>query len=353
LLAVGLSALLVTAGCSGTIGGLGADGDGSGPQLDSVPASAEYVAYVDAAGMASDESLRSIANAALDARSEYDDGAPENVDAMFEQAESESGLDPTKVGDVTAFGTTPENPIEGEGTAAVVLSTSYSVDELVAAVEEQGGELTEGTYGDTTLYVSGSGEDSESVLGVLGDGTFAVGDRSAVEDVVDVRAGDADSLNGDLKTTFESTDDGYVRFAMATPTDGGASEEIASEAPVDASALENVEYVSGSFATGDGNLTTTVNLVAGSESDAEQTYDLVDGALSLYSSMGEENGEAQNVLDAVSVEQDGETVTVTHTDTVENVEGHVEALYGMGSMGGYASGSNSTSASMTTVAAGE
>lgn len=353
LLAVGLSTLLVTAGCSGAIGGLGADGDSGGPQLDSVPASAEYVAYVDAAGMASDESLRSIANAALDARAEYDDDAPADVDAMFEEARNESGLDPTKVEDVTVFGTTPENPMDSTGSSAMVLSTSYSEDELVTAMEERAGTVTEETYGDATLYVSESG-DGESVLAALGDGTFAAGDRSAVESVVDVRAGDADALGGDLKRAFEDTEDGYVRFAMATPSDGEASEDIASEAPMDASALENVEYVSGSFATGNGNVTTTMHLVAGSESGAQQTYDLVDGALSLYSSMGD--GEAQSALDAVSVERDGETVTVTHTDTVENVQKQVEALYGFSTtssvVSGSESGSNSTSASVTTVAAG-
>jgi|AntRauMinimDraft_4_1070384.scaffolds.fasta_scaffold00025_103 hypothetical protein len=357
LLAVGLFALLVTAGCAGSIGGLGADGDSGGAHLDSVPASAEYVGYVDAAGMASDESLRSIANTALDARSEYDDDAPADVDAMFEQAENDSGLDPSKVEDVTAFGTTPENPMESDGTSTMVLSTSYSEDDLVAAMEEEGAELAEETYGDTTLYVYEGDESYEGVLAVLGDGTFAVGDRSGVESVVDVRAGDADALGGDLKAAFEDTDDGYVRFAMATPSDGEAAGEVASQAPMDASVLDNISFVSGSFATGDGNLTSTVNLVAASESDAEQTYDFVDGALSLYSGMGEGDSEAQAVLDAVSVEQDGDTVAVTHTDTVENVETYVEGLYGFGaassSVSGSASGSNSTSASLATVTAGE
>lgn len=191
MLAVGLSALLVTAGCAGAIGELGTDGDGgSGPHVDSVPASAEYVAYVDAAGMASDESLRSIANAALEASSE-DEDAPGDVDAAFTAAENDSGLDPTRVHAVTAFGATPENPMERGGSSAMVLSTSYTEDELVSAMEAEGVERSEETYGDTTLYVDESDERGEAVLAVLGDGTFALGDRSAVERVVDVRSGDS------------------------------------------------------------------------------------------------------------------------------------------------------------------
>lgn len=356
LLAVGLSALLVTAGCAGSLGELGAsDAGGDSAKLGSVPASAEYVGYVDAAGMASDESLRSIANTAMAARAEYDDEAPSDVDAMFEDAESDSGLDPEKVDSMTVFGTAAEDPTAESGTSAVILSASYTEDELVSAMEDSEAELSEGTYGDTTVYSYESGadyENAEGVVAVLGDGEFALGDRSAVESVVDVRAGDADALGGDLKATFEDTDaDSYVRMAMATPTERLADQEVAEDAPLDTSTLGTVEYVSMSFGTGDGNVTTTVNMVAASESDAEQTFELVDGALSLYAGMGDE--EMQDAFDAVSVEQNGDTVTVTHSDTVENIESLVEQMYGAGvgsaSESGSATGSDSNSAAVAPV----
>jgi len=350
LLAVALSALVATAGCAGSLGGLGASdsgGGGDGAQLDSVPASAEYVGYVDAAGMASDESLRSIANAALEARGEYDDDAPADVDAMLERAESDSGLDSGSVESMTVFGTSAENPTADDGSSgasAVILSASYGEDELVSAMENgSDAELSEGTYGDTTVYsYEGDGEYEEGTLAVLGDGEFALGDRSAVESVVDVRAGDADQLGGDLETAFQNTDDdGYVRMAMATPTERLAEEDVAENAPVNVSTLNTVEYVSASFGTGDGNVTTAVNMVAASESDAEQTYELVDGALSLYASAGGE--ELQSGLDAVSVEQNGDTVTVTHSDTTENVEALVATVYGAGASSASESGSASAS----------
>jgi hypothetical protein len=355
-LAIGLSALLVTAGCAGSLGGIGASDDGNGPHVDSVPASAEYVAYVDAAGMASDESLRSIANTALDARGEVDDDAPADVGALFEQAENDSGLDPTGVEAVTAFGTTPENPMEADGTSAMVLSTAYDETEVVEAMEQKGAELTEETYGDTTVYAYDgneafeSDEAAEGALAVLGDGTFAAGDRSAVEDVVDVRAGDADALDGDLKSAFEDTDDGYVRFATATSNEELPSRNVAAGRQMNVSALQTTEYVTGSFATDDGNLTTTVNLVTSSESDAERTYEFVDGALSVYSSLAGMDGEVQDVLDAVSVEQHDETVIVEYTDSVDDVEAHVEALYGLAPMAGSGSDSGSASASNSTSA---
>jgi hypothetical protein len=137
------------------------------------------VGYVDAAGMASDESLRSIANTAMAARAEYDDEAPSDVDAMFEDAESDSGLDPEKVESMTVFGTAAEDPTAESGTSAVILSASYTEDELVSAMEDSEAELSEGTYGDTTVYSYESGadyENAEGVVAVLGDGEFALGD---------------------------------------------------------------------------------------------------------------------------------------------------------------------------------
>lgn len=355
LLAVGLAALVATAGCAGSIGGLGGgDGGGDagdGPRLDSVPASAESVAYVDVGGMRDDESLRSIANTALDARSEVDPDAPADVEALFDRAGDESGLDPGGVVALTAYDTGHGGEAEpGEGSSATLLSTSYSESDVVDAVENRTNEadydveLTEETYGDTTLYAFETDTDDgdreyDGVLAVLGDGEFAVGDRSAVEGVVDVRNGDEEAVGGDLRAAFEDTDaDGYVRAAMAlddrqvapgedgTPAVGGTE--------LNASAVQSVEYVSTSFATGDGNVTTTVNLHTGSSGDAEQLYELADGALALYSNVGD--SEAQSALSAVSVDRSGSTVTVAHSDTVEAVESHVETLYGVAPSGGSA-----------------
>lgn len=360
LLAVGLSALLVTAGCAGSLGELGAnDASAGSAELGSVPASAEYVGYVDAAGMADDEALRSIANTAMEARNAEQNSTdePTDVDAMFEEAESDSGLDPEKVEEVTAFGTAADDPMAESGASAMILSASYTEDELVSAMDSSDAEVTEGTYSNTTVYDYESDADyqnAESVVAVLGDGEFALGDRSAVESVIDVRAGDAEALDGDLKTTFENTDgDSYVRMAMATPTDRLADEEAADSAPLDMSALNTVEYVSMAFGTGNGNVTTTLNMVAASDSDAEQTYELVDGAVSLYAGMGSE--ELQDGLGAISVEQNGDTVTVTHSDTVENIESLVEKMYdsemGMGGGADSSYGSESNSAAVSPVTA--
>lgn len=341
LLAVGMSVLLATAGCSGFLGG-GGSGD-AGPQTDSVPQDASMLAYVDVAGMVEDDSLRELANTAFEARSENSEfyEGPTSVEEMLADVEEDSGLDPTKVQGVTFFATEGENVPTNAEQAGAILTTEFTEDEIVAAMEDQGTEFSEETYRDTTVYTYGF--DNQNALAALGDGAFAVGDTTAVESVLDVDAGDEDAVSGDLLTQFENTDDGYLRFAMDVPQEQVPTEELGGGAQIDTSAFNTVTYVTGSFATSGDEVTTTVNLVSESSDDAARINDVVDGALSLYSGVGNEN--LREAMEKVEVSQDGDTVTVSFTDTVDELADRIESLY---SMSATASASGSSSSSTAT-----
>lgn len=345
LLAVALAAMLATAGCSGILTG-GDGGSAGGAQLDSVPNDATMVGYVDAAGMVGDDSLRELANTAFTAQNENSEfySGPTSVDEWLEQLENDSGLDPTKVQDMTFFGTPGENVPTNAEQAGMILRTDFSEDELVAAMEESGSELSEETYADTTLYTYGY--EGQNALASLGDGTFAVGDRSAVQSVLDVDAGDADALSGDLRTRFKNTDSGYVRFAASVPQDQVPTEQLGQGSPVNTSSFNTVEYVTGSMATSGDEVSTQVNLVSSSSDDASRINDVIDGALSIYSGAG--NEEIRKTLENVEVSQDGDTVTVSFSDNVDDLSDRIEALYtmsGSASVSGSASGSNADSSS--------
>jgi hypothetical protein len=342
LLAVALAAMLVTAGCTGVLDGDGDSSGSSGPQLDAVPDDASMVGYVDVAGMASDESLRELANAAFQAQdenSEYYQG-PTSVDEMLRQAENESDLDPNKVVDMTFFGTEGENVPTNAEQAGAILNTEFTEDELTAAMEDEGTEFETETHQDTTVYTYGY--ENQNALAALGDGTFAVGDTEAVYSVLDVDAGDQNALSGEVRSQFESTDDGYLRFAADIPQDQVPTDQIGQDAPVDTSAFNTVQYVSGSMSTSSDSVTTQVNLVSESSDDAARVGDVVDGALSLYSGVG--NDDIRETIEAVEVEQNDDTVTVSFSETVDVLKDRIELLYSMNA-GASASASGSDTAS--------
>lgn len=325
VLALALAALVATAGCSSFLNSGDGGSSGQAAQLDSVPNDADVVAYVDVDGMTADETLRSIANTALQAQaeqSEYSSG-PSSVTEMLSQFENESGLSPTKFDDVTFFGQTPEAGSSNSENAGMIVTSEFTEDELVNALSEGETDLSEQPYKGTTLYTYGP--DGQNAFAMLGDGTFAMGDTDAVKSVLDVRAGDTQALQGDLRTAFENTDSGYLRFAVNVPQDQIPADRMNSEAPINTSAFSSVEYVSGSLSTAGEVVNVKVNLVSASPDTAARTYDVLNGAISIYRGSGSE--QIRKALEQVSVEQNGDTVTVSFADDKASIEEMITQLY--------------------------
>lgn len=329
-LALALAALIATAGCADFLGSGGDASSSEAANLDSVPDAATVVTYVDVDEMAGDDSLRSVANTALEAQaaqSEYASG-PASVSGVLAAFENQTGLSPTKVDDVTFFGTVPEAGSDGAGTAetqqsGMIVSAAFSESELVAALQESGYQPTEQSYEGTTMYTYGL--DGQRALAVLGDGTFAMGNVAAVESVVDVRTGNAEALQGELRERFTSTDDGYVRFAASVPQDQLPVGELQTDAPVDPSTLNTVQYVTGSLSTSGDTVTATVNLVDATTNSATRTHDLVQGGLAYYEGTVPEH--VRPALEAVTVEQHGNTVTVSVSEDATRIEEIITTLY--------------------------
>ena len=323
LLALAVVAMLATAGCSGILGSDGNAG-GGGAKLDSVPADAKMVGYVDVDGAIADDSLRSIANTMLEARAENSQYyvGPESVSGMLDQAENGSGLDPAKLNDVTFFTSASTTSDVETSRSAMILTSEFSESELTDAMREEGTEFTEGTYKDVTVYTYGF--ENANALAVLGDGTFAIGGVSSVESVIDVRAGDADALSGDLQSAFENTRDGYVRYAMDV-SEQNIPSAYSRGTQFNVSAFNAVQYVTGSFYASGDEVGMDVQLTSDSESSATRTYDVVNGVLSLY--RGTASGELKSTLEKVSLSQDGNTVTVSYTNTAAELEASLEAMY--------------------------
>ncbi|CAM2815625.1 hypothetical protein [Halobacterium salinarum] len=330
LLAVGLAVLLVAAGCTGMPGGSSADATTTNAKLDSVPASAEYVAYVDVAGMRTDTDLRSVTNTTL-AEADLGPSAPSDVSSMLDDFEEATDINPRKIQNMTMFTASTATTQPGTSSGAALLSTTYDESGMVNAIESSTDTtLNEGTYGNVTVYSDDSLGGFDNVLAALGDGEFVVGDRDSVESMLDVRSGDADHLEGDLRSAFEGVNGGsYVQYALSAPNGSDSLlgyERVAENAPVNLSAVSGIEYTAVSFGTDDGDITSTEHVIADSEDSAERAYDLIDGTRSLYASVSPE--ELRPSFEAGSIEQDGNTVIVTYAESADTIESRIEAAFG-------------------------
>ncbi|MFB6136653.1 MAG: hypothetical protein ABEJ04_07820 [Halobacteriaceae archaeon] len=326
--------LAVSAGCSGLP--TGSDGGvQSSPALDSVPAGADVVGYVDVQGALGDDAVRTVLNEsiALSSRSSMDEDAPDTLAAAIAEAENESELDLSAFASVTFYGRT--NTTGDASYSAAVLSTGWAESDLVAAMENDSTySLEETTYEGQTLYepTGGSetvvaGEDLGSWVGVLGDGSYVVGSESAVKDALDVSAGNADRLSGDLRTAFEDTGDGYLRYAVAVPQEEFDAGQVSPGMNTDV--FNDVTLVSGSLYTEGEDISLETTLTFQSDSAAGDARDVLKGAVTTYRGLVEDNQTKQLLSEEhLTVEADGSTVVVTSTNSADDVVSILEKLYG-------------------------
>ena len=363
LLAAGATVGL--AGC----GGDGGDGNGNGncngngdgtDVLDVVPAAATSATYADVAGMIDDATVTELLNemfatAAEDAGEEYE--GPEDVEEMLDDIEEETGLDPREMEESVAFGMAPEmdeTPAEPMGPAsqygATWFTAGWSEDDLVAAVESQteGMELEEGEYKGYTTHEApasgGSGAETPmgstpGLLAVIEDGEYVSGTTDAVEDALDVAAGDADAAGDDLREAYGGVRDGLMKIATTDfenlPEEELPQGTVGEDGPaITPGQFQEIE--SGAFVlyTENDELGLSTSMTAADEEAAGEIVEVIDGAISsAKTDLQEVDEELAAELDEIDVTSDGRNVSVSYATTIENgkdVIGRIVELFTAG-----------------------
>lgn len=346
---VAIAALMVTAGCVGSLGG---DGNGNGtqdgttsgvadqraPAVSAVPARAQMIASYDT-GMITDPTTQAVANAYLQQVIPEESDQPRTVEGYLEQARgaasAQSNLSPSAVSGATMFVEYPEmESMMSTGSAqqptpyfGVLVESSWSEDEVVSLLEENAeADVSEETYKGTTLYTSTSSETTVA-FGKYGENRWVLGTIDAAKDAIDVDEGDADPVSGQLKTAYEGTpEDGYVRFAATIPQQyrqiaDSPMGDRASMGGVSASSFSNVTAVAGSYYTEggqDGTLGMNVIMHFDGEEPASSVSRQLDGALAAVQDRVE-NETMKTQLDAIKVDQNGRAVTVQYESGVGDI----------------------------------
>lgn len=301
-------ALAAGAGCSGITGGDGGGGDAN--LLENVPQEQNVLIEIDM-DLLTDDTTQQLMQEGGD---EGEAPSEQDLDEGFSEIEEETGLDPRDVHRVLVFGQTDDvaDPMASSGAneqVGILVSTDWSVEELNEAFQGEGdSELEEQDYEESGVFyrVSDEGDDDPTYLGVLGGGTYVLGDEASVRASLDTEYAGAGPLDGELVDAYESTSDGLVTMAMLMPQDeqvGGTSQfgEIR--------AFTGVYYTSGSDVGLEGRL------IFASADDAQQFQQLVQFAM-----MGaQDDPELAELMNNLDVSQDGTDVTFTFESDVETL----------------------------------
>jgi hypothetical protein len=363
---VAVAALMVTAGCVGSLGGNDngsangtqdgtTTGDAAGPGTpgtSDVPAKAHMIASYDT-GLVTDETSQAVANAYLDQVLPEDSDRSRTVGAYLDRMEkaagSETDLSTDDIGGMTMFveypsmgsmmGPSEANP--GEQYVGVLLQTDWESDKVTSLIEQQSEELEQRTYKGTTIYTgtgtgmgaeTGTETETKGSLANYGDGKWVFGTPEAVEDVIDVESGDAEPVSGQLEQAYGQTpSDAYVRFASVVPTEYRQMMQMGMQSQAGmggnyANHLANVSAVAGSYYTdggADGTVGMNVVLQFANEKSATSLASQANGFLSL--ARGSTSNETlRTQIDAMEIGSQGNSVTIEYESSVADLETMIE-----------------------------
>lgn len=326
--------LVFGAGCSGL---LGDDGGGSSDTatIDMVPEGSDMVMEFDS-GVIRDEATVTLMNGLAEMS-----GEDQTYEEMLEEAESESDLSIDDFHSALAFGQVEDfddDNIEGQEYLGVIMDTDWTYEDLREAGDNEIDEdVEEDTYNGVTVYKSTDELGEETWFADFGDGLFVAGVPEAVQDAIDTHQGDKEPFSGDVRTAYENAEDGYMKAAMALPP---SAEEAASGSGMD---MPTPNVMTMTYYTDGTTMNVDMDMLMDSEDDANQ----LNGTLNLFlGSMGQgsQDDPAAKFLEALSIEQNGDTLRVSVSMTAEEL---LEIMRESGGMMGPGMGEEPFSVSST------
>ena len=327
--------LVLTAGCSGFIGGDSPDADDAAP-LDDIPAEADGVLHFQT-GVLTDSTTETLMDGLLerDAAEETDAAidAPESWEEILEEAEAESDIDIDDIHSATMFGS--GDAIEDqEEYSGVILQTSLDWEDFESAADEEveTDDVEEDTYNGVTVYIE-EDEFSEFDTWVADfeDGTFAFGPEPVVRDVIDTRQGDAEGIDDELRSTFEDATDGYLTAAVTLTEDqsSAASDAAAKEAGIGEMFIPETEAMSMTYHTEGEQMNVEMDFVLQSTDEAETFTSFIEPIIEPPGADDSPSPEEQPfewLVDSVTLDSENERISVSFAATPEDLLAFFDAL---------------------------
>jgi hypothetical protein len=332
--------MVSTAGCSGFMGG---DDGGASDQaaIDSVPEGVDTVMYFDS-GIVDDQTTESLVNGLMEMGGESVDGVEgDSYEDILAEAESESDLSRDGFNSLTVF--TNAEEIDQEEYVGMIAETDWTWEELQSASEEEFEDIEEDSYNGVTVYKETDAMDEEAWIADFGDGTFAFGTPQAVRDVVDTREGEASPFSGRLRDAYDRAADGYMKLAMLVPEE--QVDEAGQQAGVGASFAPTPDVVTMTYHTDGDTMNLDAQLTMASQEEAQQLNQLASATLEppTGDQSGGQGGPFAALIEATSVSQDGDTVTMNFSITPDELLALFENLGTMGSSQPFSVGTGSAS----------
>lgn len=322
LLAV-VGAALVTAVAVGALPGAG---DDRAP-VDRVPAGANAVVVADASA-AERTTTRTLVEGITTRLHESDRYAgPTGYRPLLRRANSETSAPLEAVETTVGYGRIPENGTAPYG--AIIVVADWDAPTAVGAVERavnrsplRNASFVQKEVATGTVYRPSTNLSLR--IGVLDDG-YAVGTPTAVRHALAVDRGDRAALGGPLRSAYDSTRDGAIRYAAAVPN--GSLSTGADRYGIDA--IPEPEHVSGATVAANGTVEVTARIHASTADDAHDLEDLIRARDILLKTT---DPEVDAALDNLTVDRTDTRVTVTYAAPADTAGAHAVGVVDRGAV---------------------
>jgi len=196
-----------------------------------------------------------------------------------------------------------------------LLHGSFDESKLIAELEAVSGRtLVQRTYNGSNVY-SPQDNPEEYDLSVLDGSTFALGTGGALNDIIDIKAEDADSASGPLITTFNGLSGGLFGLAVEVPeelvdgSDLGFLSELG-DLPISLDFVSALEIVGLSGNLNGDTLDLKVTMDFSNEEAAESLGSFIGGIAALAAGFSTDSSDA-GLLEDLNIDRDGPLLTIT------------------------------------------
>ena len=251
-------------------------------------------------------------------KAEEESEQPQTFEEALTAAIEETGIDFRNFSEAIVYGDLTE--FEQQEYLGFIVEGSFNQQQFINNFKEKANrEFATSDYKGYKLYID---EEDEFGIAFLSDKMLLLGSTKAVEDAIDVRKGDRKQVGGSILDTYNQLGDVLIKFSFKFPEEARKAlleESSPEEIPISLEPFADIDILGLALNKEGETISVYINSHFLSTDSTEDVYDTLLGAKLLFKGMIPDP-EIKGLLDKISVNSTGSSVTIAFEMTLSEIE---------------------------------